>query len=160
MNIDIKGFTEEFYRDVCHGSLAPVLEAAKFAYSHGVHLELTYLIIPGKNDDLTDIRRFCQWVTTELGSSVPVHFSRFHPDFLLMDSKDTPFETLEMSRDIAYEEGLDYVYIGNVPTHTDSHTHCPSCGEMLIQREGYSTEILQIEENKCRICGKKLNIIF
>jgi len=159
MNIDIKGFSEGFYRDVCHGSLAPILEATEYAFSRGVHIELTYLIIPGKNDDPVDLRRFCEWVTTELGSSVPVHFSRFHPDYLLMDLPDTPLETLALARDIAYEEGLEYVYIGNAPVHIDSHTYCPSCGEMIIQRKGYCTEILQIEGKECQICGKELNII-
>lgn len=160
MNIDVKGFTEKFYHDVCHGSLSPVLEATKFAFNQGVHIELTYLIIPEKNDNPADIRRFCKWVTTELGLSVPIHFSRFHPDYLLMDYADTPYETLTLARDIAYEEGLDYVYIGNAPIHIDIHTYCPGCGKMIIQREGYCTKILQTGDKACQNCGKELSIIF
>lgn len=159
MNIDIKGFSYEFYRNICHGALAPVLEAAKFVYSRGIHLELTYLVIPGRNDDPEEITRFCEWVTTELGFNVPVHFTRFHPDYLMMDIADTPLETLAAARDIAYTEGLEYVYIGNAPVHVDSHTYCPSCGELLIQRRGYETKILQVDDGKCRVCGKALDII-
>jgi pyruvate formate lyase activating enzyme len=159
VNMDIKGFTYDFYRNLCHGSLAPVLESAKFLRSRGIHLELTYLIIPGRNDDRDELQRFCEWVTTELGTTVPVHFTRFHPDYLLMDLPDTPLEILTAARDIAYEEELEYVYIGNAPVHIDTHTYCPSCGEMVIHRKGYETEILQVEEGHCQVCGKKLDII-
>lgn len=159
MNIDVKGFSEEFYRNVCHGSLAPVLETAAIAHSEGLHLELTYLVIPGRNDSPEDIRKFCDWVGSSLSVSVPVHFTRFHPDYLMMDAPSTPLETLAAARDSAYDSGLKYVYIGNAPVHLDSHTYCPSCGEKVVERRGFEARFLNMEDGRCQVCGKQLDFI-
>jgi len=159
MNIDVKGFSEEFYRNVCHGSLAPVLETAAIAHSEDLHLELTYLVIPGRNDSPEDIRKFCDWVGSSLSVSVPVHFTRFHPDYLMMDAPSTPLETLAAARDSAYDSGLKYVYIGNAPVHLDSHTYCPSCGEKVVERRGFEARFLNMEDGRCQVCRKQLDFI-
>ncbi len=155
MNMDIKAFTEEFYRKVVGAKLQPVLEHAIAVKEMGYHLELTYLIIPGYNDDFDEIKRFSRWVADEVGEDVPVHFSRFHPDYRLTDVPATPYRTMNAAHDIAKEEGLKYVYLGNMITDKES-TYCPNCGKLLIKRMGFEIADYRIEKGRCPNCGHKI----
>jgi pyruvate formate lyase activating enzyme len=159
MNIDVKGFKEDFYRHTCKARLGPVLDATKLAHELGVHIELTYLIIPGKNDREEEIRDFCKWVVSKLSTTVPVHFSRFHPDYLMTDVPSTPMSTMEMSQRVARSEGLRYVYLGNVSTLDGENTRCHQCGSLLIRRSGYRVEIVGLINGACSKCGEPSSII-
>ena len=160
MNIDVKGFTETFYETVCKGRLAPVMRSCEIAKGMGVHLELTYLIIPTKNDRPREIEDFCRWVRDGLGVDTPVHFSRFHPDYRMEDVPPTPRSTLEMAYSTATAQGLEYVYIGNMPSERGENTYCPDCGSLLVRRSGYQVEMTKVEDGRCAICGRRTDIIW
>lgn len=152
-NIDLKGFTEEYYDDMSDGSLEPVLRSLTILKEEGVHLELTTLLVPGRNDDPETLREMCRWVHDNLGATVPLHFSRFHPQHRLKNLPPTPVERLEAARDIALGEGLEFVYIGNVPGHEGNSTYCPECSAELIHRIGYSVDVLGVVDGRCSECG-------
>ena len=152
-NFDLKGFSEEYYRDMCSGQLAPVLDTLKTCRREGVHLELTNLVVPTRNDDETAIRAMCRWIKEELGADTPLHFSRFYPLYKLRNLPPTPVSTLERARAIARAEGLRYVYIGNVPGHEAEHTFCPACGKLVIQRTGYMVGEVRLKGGACASCG-------
>ena len=159
-NVDVKGFTDEFYRKVCGvPKIRPVLDTCEWMVAHGIHLETTYLIIPGENDNPDEIRRFCRWEVEKLGPDVPTHFSRFFPHYKKTDQEPTPIATLETALRISKEEGLNYVYIGNVPGHEGDNTRCKKCGELLIERYGYDITHYAIKDGKCPNCGAKINAI-
>jgi pyruvate formate lyase activating enzyme len=155
-NIDLKGFTDQFYRELTFGRLQPVLRTLKILKEEGVHLEITNLIIPTKNDDLVVIKRMCEWIRDSLGRDVPVHFSRFWPKYKLTNLPPTPVEILERARDIAIQVGLKYVYIGNYPNHQAESTYCPNCGKLLIQRVGYHILQNRVTDGKCKYCGEEI----
>jgi pyruvate formate lyase activating enzyme len=155
-NVDLKGFTDDYYSDMCGGSLAPVLRSLRVLREEGVHLEITTLLIPGRNDDPETLRLMCRWIRQNLGPSVPVHFSRFHPQHRLTDVPPTPVERLEAARAIAMEEGLEYVYIGNVPGHEANSTYCPACGATAVRRIGYTADPSGLRGGSCRACGTAL----
>jgi pyruvate formate lyase activating enzyme len=150
--IDLKGFTEEYYRNLTEGTLQPVLETLKALKGEGVHVEIVNLVVPTKNDDMDEIRQMCLWITEELGSDTPLHFSRFYPMYKLKNLPPTPVPTLERARRIALDVGLEYVYIGNVPGHEGENTYCPRCKKLLIQRIGYRILQNNLAENKCPDC--------
>jgi pyruvate formate lyase activating enzyme len=159
-NVDVKAFSDDFYKRICGvPSLQPVLDACKWMYEHHIHLEITYLIIPKENDGSEEIRKFCKWVSEELDPEVPVHFSRFYPQYRMLDKPPTPVETLEKAHKIAKEEGLCYVYLGNVPGHPYDNTYCPECGEVLIGRYGYSILEFNVVEGRCPRCHRKIPIV-
>lgn len=155
-NIDVKGFSEEFYRKVTGGSLAPVLRNVEAAVRKGVHVELAYLIIPGFNDDGAQLKGFCDWVVTSLGHDIPVHFTRFHPDHKLLHVPPTPDRTMEMARDLARERGTNYVYLGNVLDREGGSTRCPNCSNVVVSREGFSSVVKGIKDGKCSRCGTSI----
>jgi pyruvate formate lyase activating enzyme len=155
-NIDLKGFTETFYRDLCSGELAPVLETLKTLKKEKVHLEITNLVIPTQNDDLSVLEEMCLWVKKELGADTPLHFSRFYPLYKLRSLPPTPVSTLEKARNVALSTGLEFVYIGNIPGHEGEHTFCPKCKKMVIQRIGYMIGENHLKGGKCQYCGKPL----
>ncbi len=155
-NIDLKGFTETFYRDLCSGELTPVLETLKTLRKEKVHLEITNLVIPTQNDDLSGLKEMCLWVKKELGAHTPIHFSRFYPLYKLRSLPPTPVSTLEKARNVALSTGLEYVYIGNIPGHEGEHTFCPKCKKMLIQRIGYMIGENHLKGGKCQYCGKPI----
>ncbi|HID92902.1 MAG TPA: AmmeMemoRadiSam system radical SAM enzyme [bacterium (Candidatus Stahlbacteria)] len=155
-NIDLKGFTEEYYQEVCEGHLAPVLQTLKILKEEGVWLEITNLIVPTKNDDPETIRKMCIWIRDSLGADVPIHFSRFWPMYKLKNLPPTPVGTLERARKIAMDVGLHYVYIGNVPGHVGENTYCPKCGKVLIKRIGYHILENNIVNGKCKFCGQPI----
>ena len=159
INMDIKGFTEEFYVRVCGAHLDDVLSSARTVVSEGVHLELTYLVIPGYNDSEDEVRRFCEWVRDDLGDEVPVHFTRFHPDNEMLDVMWTPVETVKECRRIGLSCGLHYVYVGNVLAEGEDDTVCPGCGRVLVERLGYLVDIVGLDGDRCAGCGRRINIV-
>ena len=158
-NIDIKGFTDEFYVQVCGAHLRDVLRSAKIVHGCGIHLELTYLVIPGYNDADDEIERFCRWVLDELSADVPVHFTRFHPDNEMTDVQWTPVETVLRCREIGMKCGLKYVYVGNTLSDEADDTYCPGCGMAVVRRLGYLVDRTGLDGSRCSECGYRLNII-
>lgn len=159
INIDVKSFSERFYREICGGSLEPVLNTCKLAREMKIHLEITYLIIPTKNDSLDEIGKFCEWVVNEIGDDVPIHFTRFFPHHKMRNLPPTPMETLLKAYDLAKEKQLKYVYLGNVLHGDYENTYCPKCGNLLIERHGFSSVIKGLRGNRCSNCGEKINIV-
>jgi len=155
-NIDLKGFTDTFYHELCSGELNPVLKTLKTLKQEKVHLEITNLVIPTKNDEISLIKEMCLWVKRELGADTPIHFSRFYPLYKLRTLPPTPVSTLEKARATALSAGLEYVYIGNIPGHEGENTYCPKCKKMIIQRTGYMVGEIHLKGGKCRYCGKPI----
>jgi pyruvate formate lyase activating enzyme len=156
IKVDFKAFTEKFYQDVCHGKLKPVMDALVDLAQSKVWYELVYLVVPTLNDDFNDIRGMSKWMVKELGRDVPIHFTRFHPMYLLKNLPPTPVSTLERAREIAMEEGMNFVYVGNVPGHPGEHTYCPACKQVVIEREGYRIIRMNLKDGACSFCGKVL----
>jgi len=156
IKIDLKGFSADFYRDVCDAELAPVLRSISQASRCGVHLELVNLVVPTLNDSDKMLSGLIDWVGGELGPDVPIHFTRFHPDFQLRNLPPTPIATLERARDMALERGLHFPYVGNAPGSPGNDTYCPSCGETLIDRRGFFIDRNNISDGACRFCGRKI----
>ncbi len=136
-NIDLKAFSDRFYRRVCDATLKPVLDALVIAKEERVWLEVTHLVIPTLNDDPRMFRKLARWMRANLGPDTPLHISRFHPRYKLRNLPPTPRETLEAFADLAREEGIRYVYVGNVLGTGRQNTVCPSCGALLVERRGY-----------------------
>ncbi len=156
-NIDLKGFTQDFYNDYCAGYLDTVLETLKILKRSGVWLEITNLVIPTLNDDLEKLREMSLWIKENLGSDVPLHFSRFHPQYKLTSLTSTPVSTLDKARQIAMDSGLDFVYIGNVPGHMAENTYCPGCLKAVIERRGFTILSNNINpQGKCNFCGRPI----
>ncbi|MCK5552134.1 MAG: AmmeMemoRadiSam system radical SAM enzyme, partial [Deltaproteobacteria bacterium] len=155
-NIDLKGFTNEFYRELCGGELGPVLETLRTLKQEKIHLEITNLIIPTKNDNMSLVREMCLWVKKELGADTPIHFSRFYPLYKLKNLPPTPVSMLEEARTVAMSAGLEYVYVGNVPGHEGENTFCPECKKMIIQRTGYMIGEVHLKGGKCGYCGRPI----
>lgn len=155
-NVDVKAFSESFYHNVSGARLQPVLETCERMFEKQIHIELTYLIIPGYNDGVEEIKKFASWVVG-LNKSIPVHFSRFYPMHRMLDVPPTSIKTLEKAHDIAKEAGVEYVYLGNVPGHEYEHTFCPGCGKVLIERSGYHVR-KRISEPECPGCGRRIPI--
>ena len=153
-NVDLKGFDEKFYREICFSHLQPVLDVIKFYHRTGTWLEITNLVIPTLNDSDNFIRKLCGFVRDELSYDVPIHFSRFYPTYKLTNLPRTPVETVERACRIARKMGLRYVYSGNVPGHIEESTRCHSCGELLIHRVGYMIQKNLMQNGQvCPFCG-------
>jgi pyruvate formate lyase activating enzyme len=152
-NIDLKGFTQDFYSKIPEGDLGTVCNTIKILKKNHVHVELTNLIVPSYNDDMKMIKEMCQWVRDEVGKDTPIHFSRFSPTYKLKNLPPTPVKTLEEARIIAIKEGLQYIYIGNVPGHEAENTYCPKDGKVLIRRIGYRIMENNVVNGKCKFCG-------
>jgi pyruvate formate lyase activating enzyme len=159
MNIDVKSFSDYFYKKTCGAKLDPVLETCKLAKELDIFIELTYLIIPGQNDSESEIESYCKWIVESLGVNTPVHFSRFHPDYKMQDSIATPISTLKNAYDIAENAGLNYIYLGNVPHGDYENTFCPKCKELLIERVGFSTRKHFAKNGKCPKCATPTPLI-
>jgi pyruvate formate lyase activating enzyme len=155
--VDLKGFTESYYEQIVGGSLAPVLDTLVFLKERGIWTEIVYLVVPTYNDGETEIRNMVEWVGKHLGPDVPVHFSRFYPQYKLKNLPPTPVSTLEKARRIGLEAGLHYVYLGNVPGHAGESTTCPACGRLVITRTGYSILENRLKSGKCGYCGNPVS---
>jgi len=152
VKIDLKAFSEKYYRDVVTGQLKPVLDSLVTLRKMGKWLEVVYLVLPGLNDGDTEFRGLAQWIKANLGVDVPLHFTQFHPQYLLKNLPITPVETLERAKAIADAEGLHYVYIGNVPGHPAQNTFCPQCKKMLVERVGFVANRMLIQKGACPYC--------
>ncbi|MEW6314358.1 MAG: AmmeMemoRadiSam system radical SAM enzyme [Pseudomonadota bacterium] len=154
-NVDLKGFTDEFYVKLCGAHLQPVLDTLTYLqHETDVWLEITTLLIPGKNDSDEELTALSQWVRRELGVDVPLHFSAFHPDYKMTDIVPTPHSTLTRARNIARKAGLHYVYTGNVHDRAGDTTHCPGCGKELIVRDWYEIKQYHLgADGRCPSCG-------
>ncbi|HOW51984.1 MAG TPA: AmmeMemoRadiSam system radical SAM enzyme [bacterium] len=155
-NIDLKGFTEEFYRDYTNARLQPVLDTLRALKNTGVLVEVTNLIIPGANDKMDDIKKLARWIKENLGAHTPLHFSRFFPTYKLTARSSTPATTLAEARAVAQKEGLLFVYIGNIATDDGENTFCPKCKKRLIERNGFSVDENLLKNGKCPFCGEKI----
>jgi pyruvate formate lyase activating enzyme len=153
IKIDLKGYDDAFYREICEGELEPVLRTLETIYASGTHLEIVNLVVPTLNDSLEQLRALSRWIARELSPDVPLHFSRFHPDYKLANLPATPVETLDQARETAMEEGVRFAYVGNLPGHPGNNTYCPNCGEVLILREGFSIRAYNLKAGKCGYCG-------
>ncbi len=155
-NIDLKSFSNDFYKENCDGKLKPVLNSLKILKDKKVWLEITNLIVPGKNDDPKEIEKMAKWIKDNLGENVPLHFSRFFPMYKMQDVEMTPIETLKKAYDIA-KKHLNYVYIGNLVTE-ETNTFCPKCKKQIITRD-YDF-IINMKDGKCEFCNEKIDGIF
>ncbi|OPX88818.1 MAG: molybdenum cofactor biosynthesis protein A [Pelotomaculum sp. PtaB.Bin104] len=155
MNIDVKGFTDEYYRESCKGRLEPVVRTVEIACRQ-CHVELTNLLVTGLNDSPEEIGQLVSWVAS-LDPAIPLHFSRYFPNFEV-DRPPTPLQTLRQAETIARKK-LDYVYVGNAPELDGQDTHCPQCGEKLISRTGYNTRVTGLDGGKCSACGRAVRIV-
>ncbi len=158
--VDIKAFNDEFYRETCRAHLQPVLDSSVVARELGMHIEVINLVIPGKNDDLKEIRDLIEWVHDNLGPQTPVHFTRFYPMYKMKDASPTPVATLERAWQMAKDAGMEYPYVGNVAGHEYENTYCPRCGTLLIDRSGFQIARNVItEDRKCPDCGYKIAVV-
>jgi pyruvate formate lyase activating enzyme len=153
IKIDFKAFTDSFYEKVCEGELESVKKTLKVIAETKVWLEVVVLLIPTLNDSQEEIKRMSGWLAREIGTHVPLHFSRFTPMYKLRNLPRTPIETLHKAREIAMQEGMQFVYIGNVPGEEGENTFCPSCKKILIRRFGYSILESKIQNGKCAYCN-------
>jgi pyruvate formate lyase activating enzyme len=152
-NIDLKGFSERFYREVVHAMLQEVLDSIVEYRRLGIWIELTTLVIPGWNDSDAELRGIAGFIADKVGKETPWHVSAFHPTYKMTDRPRTPTETLARARQIGLEAGLRYVYEGNLPGEGGENTCCPSCGELLIERHGFYLQQNRIEMGKCPACA-------
>jgi len=160
-NVDLKAFTETFYRKLTFASIQPVLDTLIWLRRETeVWIEITNLVIPTENDSPDEISRLCDWVLEHLGDDVPLHFTAFHPDFKMLDHRQTPQSTLIRARDQAIERGLKFVYIGNVHDPDRENTYCPGCGDLLIERNRYQLGRYAIRDGACQSCGAKIAGVF
>jgi pyruvate formate lyase activating enzyme len=157
--VDIKSFSEDFYRNVCGAHLQPVLDSAALARELGMHVETVTLVIPGLNDDMDEISSLIRWVIENLGPATPMHFSAFHPDHKMTDRIATPAAVLEKIYRRAQELGLKFPYTGNVYSQMYENTYCPACGTTLIERRGFSSRFLALDGEQCSNCGEEIEIV-
>jgi len=157
-NVDLKGFSDDFYWKICGGRLQPVLDTLEYLVQEtNVWTEITTLLIPGKNDSDAELQAECKWIREHLGPDVPLHFTAFHPDWKMTDVDPTPPATLTRARSIALRAGLNYVYTGNVHDESGGSTYCPSCGEALIVRDWYDIRSYHVTDaGACARCGARI----
>mgnify|MGYP000364041159 CR=1 FL=1 len=151
-NVDLKGFSEKFYREVAGATLEGVLATLKSYRRLGIWLEITTLVIPGHNDDEESLRLIAEFIAGELGPEVPWHITAFYPTYRLLDSPPTSVETLRRARDMGLAAGLHYVYVGNIPGEEGEDTHCFSCNSTLIERRGFHLNGRHLQNGRCPSC--------
>jgi len=160
-NVDLKGFTERFYHKLTFSHLDDVLDTLVWMKNEtGVWFEITTLLIPGENDSSEEIKNECEWILKNLGDSVPLHFTAFHPDFRMTDKEPTPPETLITARRIALEIGIKYCYVGNIYNTEGQTTYCDKCKTPLIKRDWHSVVSDKVVDGKCFKCGNKIPGVF
>ncbi|WP_373498794.1 AmmeMemoRadiSam system radical SAM enzyme [Desulfococcus sp.] len=156
-NIDLKAYSDDFYKTYCGARLEPVRETLKTMKTAGIFVEVTTLVIPGLNDAPKELRALAGFIADELGPETPWHISRFHPVYRLTDRPPTPVETLTAARDIGLDAGLKYVYLGNVPGSGGEDTACPGCGRTVIRRMGFQIRENRTEKGRCPDCGEPIH---
>ncbi len=152
-NINLKSFSDDIYRKLNGGRLKPVLNTFKTLHEQNVHFEMTTLLVPGYVDDEDMTKKMCAWILENLGPDYPLHFLRFFPKYKLDRLPPTPLSTLTRFRELAMEEGIRYVYVGNVPGHEGNNTYCHQCKKLLIQRQGYYIPVNNMNGSKCKFCN-------
>ncbi|MFN7735396.1 MAG: AmmeMemoRadiSam system radical SAM enzyme [Pirellula sp.] len=156
-NVDLKAFTEDFYRHITYSHLEPVLETLRYLkHETDVWFEITNLVIPGANDSSDELKRMCDWIVRELGTDVPIHFSAFHPDFRMRDRGNTPPEKLVEAFNLAKQAGIRYPFVGNVHDPKHSSTYCHVCDALLIERDWYELGIYAVDHSRCKACGTEV----
>ncbi len=156
VKIDLKSFTESYYRQVVTGQLKPVLETLVTLRKMGKWTEIVFLVLPTLNDSDAEFRNLAQWIKASLGADVPLHFTQYHPEYLLKNLPITPVSTLERAKAIADAEGLHFVYIGNVPGHPAQNTYCPKCRKMIVERVGFVANEMLIKNGSCPFCQQPI----
>jgi len=156
VKVDLKAFSQKFYKEVVNGELKPVLDALVTLRKLGMWTEIVYLVVPTLNDSDREFKALAAWIKSELGLDVPVHFTRFHPDYLLKNLPPTPLPTLERAKAIADAAGLHYVYVGNVPRHPAENTYCPKCRRTVVERAGFTIKALGLRKGKCQNCQQEI----
>jgi len=159
-NVDLKSFSDDFYRKVCGARLAPVKDTLKRMKKGGVLVEVTTLLIPGLNDSPEELQAIAHFLAEQLGPETPWHISRFHPTYRMTDRTETPVKTLNTARDIGMAAGLRYVYVGNVPGSGGENTICPDCGNIVINRFQYRSRTNLIDGNHCACCNQIIDGFF
>jgi pyruvate formate lyase activating enzyme len=161
-NVDLKAFTERFYKHVCAAELRPVLDTLVYLTKEtDVWVEITNLLIPGENDSEAEVEEMTQWIVENLGPDVPIHFTAFHPDYKMRDKRGTPVETLTRAREIALQNGIRYAYTGNVHDRKGGSTYCHACGEVLIGRDWYTLKEWKLTDGGCCVsCGVRCAGVF
>jgi pyruvate formate lyase activating enzyme len=153
-NVDLKAFSNTYYKEVCGAKLKFVMDTLKLMKALGVLVEVTTLIVPGLNDDAAELTKLASFIAADLGTDTPWHISRFHPTYRLTDRPATPVKTLTAAREIGIKAGLRYVYTGNIPGDLGENTFCPGCGEMVVERWGFQVRHMRLEDGRCVHCGK------
>ena len=156
-NVDLKAFTDKYYQELCGAGLKHVQATLKLMKSLGIFVEVTTLIVPGLNDNPSELNDLAAFIVQDLGAETPWHISRFHPTYKLTDRPVTPVQTLTMAREIGLKAGLKYVYTGNVPGNTAENTYCYSCGQTVIERWGFQVGNLQLKNGSCTKCGADID---
>ncbi len=156
INIDLKAFSDKFYKEVCKARLQPVLDSIRLMHELGVWVEVTTLIIPGWNDTEAELREIARFIK-DVSTAIPWHVTAFHPTYKMLDRPPTPVEILRKARQIGLEEGLKYVYEGNVPGEGGENTYCPKCGELMIARFGFSITDNRLVDGKCPKCNEPID---
>jgi pyruvate formate lyase activating enzyme len=157
INVDLKAFTDQYYRKHCKAELGPVLENISYIARHTrIWIEVTTLLVPGQNDGKDELKALADWLVQAAGPDVPWHISRFYPQYKLTDARPTPIETLEQAYQIGRECGIHYVYMGNVPGCDQENSYCHNCGQLLIERNGYMISTYRISAGLCPDCGTKI----
>jgi pyruvate formate lyase activating enzyme len=156
IKVDLKAFSEKYYQEIVNGELKPVLNALVTIRRQGTWNEIVYLVVPTLNDSDQEFRGLARWVKSELGPDVPLHFTRFHPEYLLKNLPPTPVPTLERAKAICDAEGLRYVYIGNVPGHPAENTYCPNCRRLVVERTGLLVTAIRLKGGKCQFCQQTI----
>jgi len=156
MKVDLKSFSQKYYSDICNADLQPVLDTIKLLKKSGLWLEIVYLMLPTLNDSPQEIQSLSKWILNEIGPDVPIHFTRFHPEYLLTNLPPTPVESLECAYEIAKKNGINFPYVGNVYGHRYENTYCPKCQAEIIVRSGFKIQKLAITEGRCELCGRNI----
>lgn len=159
-NVDLKSFSDQFYRKMTGGKLNPVLETLKLMKKLDIYVEITTLLIPGENDSDAELTAIAKFIKNDLGVDTPWHISRFYPHYRLTDHSPTPVATLNRAREIGLAEGLRFVYLGNVPGSDAENTYCFNCGKLLIERYGFQIIQNHVVAGTCRFCGAKIDGLF
>ncbi len=157
-NVDLKAFTDEFYRDMCRAHLQPVVDAISNMHQAGIHVEVTTLVVPGQNDDDEQLGGIAEFIAG-VSPDIPWHISRFHPDYRETGIPPTPMATMERAAEYGREAGLNYVYMGNVLTAEGQNTRCPDCGRVLVRRTGFARAGMDLSESRCPKCGREVPIV-